>query len=101
MGKVMRHTLGPLLEDKLCLIFKLAPSVCRMTFPILAFLLVRLFVLLSFQLLRLSLASPLRWTLLVFSVFLHCFVVFLLSFLLAFLFFFLLYVLYIVVIKIV
>src|SRR5204863_298100 len=27
---------GPLLEDKLCLIFKLAPSVCRMTFPILA-----------------------------------------------------------------
>src|SRR3989454_4616266 len=23
---------GPLLEDKLCLIFKLAPSVCRMTF---------------------------------------------------------------------
>src|SRR5690348_17818277 len=25
MGKVMRHTLGPLLEDKLCLIFKLAP----------------------------------------------------------------------------
>src|SRR5438445_3190441 len=26
---------GPLLEDKLCLIFKLAPSVCRMTFPIL------------------------------------------------------------------
>src|SRR5437016_10202088 len=32
----------PLLEDKLCLIFKLAPSVCRMTFPILASLLVRL-----------------------------------------------------------
>src|SRR5438034_581884 len=31
---------GPLLEDKLCLIFKLAPSVCRMTFPILASLLV-------------------------------------------------------------
>src|SRR5690606_41705317 len=31
-----------LLEDKLCLIFKLAPSVCRMTFPILASLLVRL-----------------------------------------------------------
>src|SRR4051794_41399754 len=28
-----------LLEDKLCLIFKLAPSVCRMTFPILASLL--------------------------------------------------------------
>src|SRR5499427_9580470 len=48
---------GPLLEDKLCLIFKLAPSVCRMTFPILAFLLVRLVVLLPFQILRLSLAS--------------------------------------------
>src|SRR5436305_2023188 len=31
-------------EDKLCLIFKLAPSVCRMTFPILASLLVRLVV---------------------------------------------------------
>src|SRR5260370_22474700 len=30
---------SPLLEDKLCLIFKLAPSVCRMTFPILASLL--------------------------------------------------------------
>src|SRR5699024_3458418 len=44
---------GPLLEDKLCLIFKLAPSVCRMTFPILASLLVRLVVLLPFQLLRL------------------------------------------------
>src|SRR5262245_62912544 len=38
---------GPLLEDKLCLIFKLAPSVCRMTFPILASLLVRLVVLRS------------------------------------------------------
>src|SRR6185369_6385987 len=50
---------GPLLEDKLCLIFKLAPSVCRMTFPILASLLVRLVVLLPFQLLRLSLATPL------------------------------------------
>src|SRR5205085_7015431 len=36
---------GPLLEDKLCLIFKLAPSVCRMTFPILSSLLVRLLVL--------------------------------------------------------
>src|SRR4051812_32925678 len=48
---------GPLLEDKLCLIFKLAPSVCRMTFPILASLLVRLVVLLPFQLLRLSLAT--------------------------------------------
>src|SRR5262245_64207262 len=49
-------------EDKLCLIFKLAPSVCRMTFPILASLLVRLVVLLPFQLLRLSLATPSRWT---------------------------------------
>src|SRR5256884_1745279 len=49
-------------SDKLCLIFKLAPSVCRMTFPILASLLVRLVVLLPFQLLRLSLATPSRWT---------------------------------------
>src|SRR5437868_1352245 len=62
---------GPLLEDKLCLIFKLAPSVCRMTFPILASLLVRLVVLLPFQLLRLSLATPSRWTPLALSVFLH------------------------------
>src|SRR5207302_4098309 len=45
---------------KLCLMFKLAPSVCRMTFPILASLLVRLVVLLPFQLLRLSLATPSR-----------------------------------------
>src|SRR5947208_7411676 len=59
---------GPLLEDKLCLIFKLAPSVCRMTFPILASLLVRLVVLLPFQLLRLSLATPSRWTPLALSV---------------------------------
>src|SRR5260370_840377 len=43
-------------------IIKLAPSVCRMTFPILASLLVRLVVLLPFQLLRLSLATPSRWT---------------------------------------
>src|SRR5207247_941815 len=49
---------GPLLEDKLCLIFKLAPSVCRMTFPILASLLVRLDVLLLFYLIRLLLATP-------------------------------------------
>src|SRR5207249_4287013 len=63
---------GPLLEDKLCLIFKLAPIVCRMTFPILASLLVRLVVLLPFQLLRLSLATPSRWTPLALSVFLHC-----------------------------
>src|SRR5437762_3479288 len=49
-----------------------APSVCRMTFPILASLLVRLVVLLPFQLLRLSLATPSRWTPLALSVFLHC-----------------------------
>src|SRR5439155_1387356 len=49
-------------------IFKLAPSVCRMTFPILASLLVRLVVLLPFQLLRLSLATPSRWTPLALSV---------------------------------
>src|SRR5438552_12704291 len=70
---------GPLLEDKLCLIFKLAPSVCRMTFPILASLLVRLVVLLPFQLLRLSLATPSRWTPLALSVFLHCVVALLLD----------------------
>src|SRR5207237_2671647 len=70
---------GPLLEDKLCLIFKLAPSVCRMTFPILASLLVRLVVLLPFQLLRLSLATPSRWTPLALSVFLHCVVALLLT----------------------
>src|SRR5207248_2091317 len=71
---------GPLLEDKLCLIFKLAPSVCRMTFPILASLLVRLVVLLPFQLLRLSLATPSRWTPLALSVFLHCVVSLLLTY---------------------
>src|SRR5207245_4149679 len=76
---------GPLLEDKLCLIFKLAPSVCRMTFPILASLLVRLVVLLPFQLLRLSLATPSRWTPLALSVFLHCVVALLLTLLLTFL----------------
>src|SRR5690349_23546977 len=70
---------GPLLEDKLCLIFKLAPSVCRMTFPILASLLVRLVALLPFQLLRLSLATPSRWTPLALSVFLHCVVALLLT----------------------
>src|SRR2546430_1423841 len=64
---------------KLCLIFKLAPSVCRMTFPILASLLVRLVVLLPFQLLRLSLATPSRWTPLALSVFLHCVVALLLT----------------------
>src|SRR5215468_9947768 len=70
---------GPLLVDKLCLIFKLAPSVCRMTFPILASLLVRLVVLLPYQLLRLSLATPSRWTPLALSVFLHCVVALLLT----------------------
>src|SRR5260370_31262262 len=50
------------LHDALPILFKLAPSVCRMTFPILASLLVRLVVLLPFQLLRLSLATPSRWT---------------------------------------
>src|SRR5258708_34739159 len=63
---------GPLLEDKLCLMFKLAPSVCRMTFPILASLLVRLAVLLPFQLLRLSLATPSRWTPLPLASLIHC-----------------------------
>src|SRR5690242_12585011 len=42
-----------------------------MTFPILASLLVRLVVLLPCQLLRLSLATPSRWTPLALSVFLH------------------------------
>src|SRR5690606_41176039 len=78
---------GPLLEDKLCLIFKLAPSVCRMTSPILASLLVRLVVLLPFQLLRLSLATPSRWTPLALSVFLHCVVALLLTLLWTFLLF--------------
>src|SRR5207245_10915086 len=70
---------GLLLEDKLCLIFKLAPSVCRLTFPILSSLLVRLVVFLPFQLLRLSLATPSRWTPLALSVFLHCVVALLLT----------------------
>src|SRR5256884_1175875 len=70
---------GSLLEDQLCLIFKLAPSVCRMTFPILASLLVRLVASLPFQLLRLSLATPSRWTPLALSVFLHCVVALLLT----------------------
>src|SRR6266446_10306988 len=78
---------GPLLEDKLCLIFKLAPSVCRMTFPILASLLVRLVVLLPFQLLRLSLATPSIWTPLALSVFLRCVVALLLTLLWPFLLF--------------
>src|SRR5437588_7131477 len=50
-----------------------------MTFPILASLLVRLVVLLPFQLLRLSLATPSRWTPLALSVFLHCVVALLLD----------------------
>src|SRR3989442_16032732 len=70
---------APLLEDTLWLIFKLAPRACRSTFPILASLLVRLVVLLPFQLLRLSLATPSRWTPLALSVFLHCVVALLLT----------------------
>src|SRR5580693_9786661 len=70
---------GPLLEDKLCLIFNLAPRVCRMTFRIFASLLVRLVVLLPFQLLRLSLATPSRWTPLALSIVLHCVVALLLT----------------------
>src|SRR5437667_7447859 len=50
-----------------------------LTFPILASLLVRLVVLLPFQLLRLSLATPSRWTPLALSVFLHCVVALLLT----------------------
>src|SRR5262249_61383349 len=46
---------------------------------ILASLLVRLVVLLPFQLLRLSLATPSRWTPLALSVFLHCVVALLLT----------------------
>src|SRR5262249_60985115 len=70
---------GSLLEEKLCLILKLAPNVCRMTFPILSSLLARLVVLLPFQLLRLPLATPSRWTPLALSVFLHCVVALLLT----------------------
>src|SRR5205807_8526932 len=58
-----------------------------MTFPILASLLVRLVVLLPFQLLRLSLATPSRWTPLALSVFLHCGVALLLTLLETFLLF--------------
>src|SRR5258708_34952803 len=50
-----------------------------MTFPILASLLVRLVVLLPFQLLRLSLATPSRWPPLALSVFLPCVVALLLT----------------------
>src|SRR5438876_574580 len=45
-----------------------------MTFPILASLLVRLVVLLPFQLLRLSLATPSRWTPFFFSFCFRCLV---------------------------
>src|SRR5262249_10944072 len=69
---LLRFRLPSRLPMMFILIFKLAPSVCRMTFPILASLLVRLVVLLPFQLLRLSLATPSRWTPLALSVFLHC-----------------------------
>src|SRR5699024_553223 len=79
------RSFGPLLEDKLCLIFKLAPSVCRMTFPLLASLLVRLVVYLPFQLLRLSLATPSRSSPLALSVFLHFVLGFLLPLLQTFL----------------
>src|SRR5256885_2044007 len=58
-----------------------------MTFPILASLLVRLVVLLPFQLLRLSLAAPSRWPPLALSVFLHCVVALVLSILERFLLF--------------
>src|SRR5207245_8624106 len=66
-------------SSDLASISKESPSVCRMTFPILASLLVRLVVLLPFQLLRLSLATPSRWTPLALSVFLHCVVALLLT----------------------
>src|SRR5258708_36593951 len=78
---------GPLLEDKLCLIFKLAPSGCRMTFPLLASLLVRLVALLPFQLLRVLPATPSKWTPLALSVFLHRVVALLLTLLQPFLLF--------------
>src|SRR4051812_36003370 len=77
--RVERSVSAFLLNRSSDLIFKLAPSVCRMTFPILASLLVRLVVLLPFQLLRLSLATPSRWTPLALSVFLHCVVALLLT----------------------
>src|SRR3546814_19836056 len=83
---------GPLLEDKLCLIFKLAPSVCRMPFPLLAPLLVRLVVLLPFQLLRLSLATPSISTPFVLSDFITCTVALHLTSLLDFLQFFFIFV---------
>src|SRR5690606_6481213 len=50
-----------------------------MTFPILASLLVRLVVLLPFQLLRLSLSTTSRWTPFALSVLLHCVVALILT----------------------
>src|SRR5262245_20436915 len=79
IGRLITISFNPVIVCILCLIFKLAPSVCRMSFPILASLLVRLVVLLPFQLLRLSLATPSRWTPLALSVFLHCVVALLLT----------------------
>src|SRR5262249_15408006 len=75
----MPRPISPLFPYTTLFRSKLAPSVCRMTFPILASLLVRLVVLLPFQLLRLSLATPSRWTPLALSVFLHCVVALLLT----------------------
>src|SRR5437588_578167 len=54
-----------------------ALSLLRFRLP--SSLLVRLVVLLPFQLLRLSLATPSRWTPLALSVFLHCVVALLLT----------------------
>src|SRR5690625_5337632 len=62
-----------------CLGIPAEPLFRSMTFPILASLLVRLVVLLPFQLHRLSLATPSRWTPLALSVFLHCVVALLLT----------------------
>src|SRR5205085_971858 len=62
-------------------------AVCRLKIKILASFLVRLVLLLPFQLLRLSLATPSRWTSLALSVFLHCVVALLLTLLLTFLLF--------------
>src|SRR2546428_13351743 len=67
-----------------------------MTFPILASLLVRLVVLLPFQLLRLSLATPSRWAPLALFVFLHCVVGLLLTLLMTFLLFMSLFVTFMV-----
>src|SRR5437763_12874247 len=85
------NTKPPMLQEKIIFFFKQktadeiglgipAEPLFRSTlFPILASLLVRLVVLLPFQLLRLSLATPSRWTPLALSVFLHCVVALLLT----------------------